>query len=166
VSLPVRIEVVGEAGASPWPECGLPPSTRMDDGTRRAIVAADRALREAAASGHRLRDSERTLLWLAREEGSIAVDREYWRTAATEGGAFASPALFASTLPSAAAAVVALAFGLRGPVLVVTGGGTAPSRPPRAVARSLGADYVVAVVIGPDSSSASVESVGTGEASE
>jgi len=49
---------------------------------------------------------------------------------------------------------------------VVTGGGTAPSRPPRAVARSLGADYVVAVVIGPDSSSASVESVGTGEASE
>jgi 3-oxoacyl-(acyl-carrier-protein) synthase len=138
----------------------------MDEGTHRAVVAAGRALRAAADAGHDLRDADRTLLWLAREEGSIAVDREYWRTAAPEEGAFASPALFASTLPSAAAAVVAVAFGLRGPVLVVTGDGTAPSRPPREVARALGADFILAMVVRPDGASACVERVDEDEGGE
>jgi hypothetical protein len=87
---------------------------------------------------------------VAVEGGSAAADRAYWETAATAGGAYASPALFAATLPSAAAAEVAAAFGLVGPCVVVTGRGTSPRVPSDATAAALGAAHVLAIAIDAD----------------
>jgi hypothetical protein len=96
------------------------------------------------------------LLWVATEEGSRAVDEAFWRTAAGDGGAYASPMLFASTLPSAVAAEVTRVFRMRGPVVVVAGAGSAPSRPPAGLAALLGAQHVLALVLHPDHAHATI----------
>jgi len=126
----------------PWLAARLP---RLDAGTRLALLAVSRA----ASSGVPIRDAASVLLWLAVEEGSADADRAYWATAAPSGGAYASPALFAATLPSAVAAEVASGFGLLGPCVVVTGRGTSPLLPSPGVARTFGADRLLAVEVGP-----------------
>lgn len=61
-------------------------------------------------------------LVVSMERGSECDDRSYWATVTDHGAALASPAGFATTLPSTVAGEIASAQQLTGPCLVFTGG--------------------------------------------
>ncbi len=140
----------GEAAVgdpSPLPPAMEAAAARMGPADRAALAAAHAALASPAAEGL---PRDRLLLWVAAEDGSAAADREFWRGAAAEGGRYASPALFAATLPSFLAGDLAIALGLTGPVLVQAGRGARDAYPPTGVADALRAagavDGVLAVL--------------------
>jgi 3-oxoacyl-[acyl-carrier-protein] synthase II len=90
---------------------------RFDDYTKAGFAAIALALRDAGLD--RWQAKRPVGLVVSTERGCLAMDDAYFATAAAEGGALASPNLFAYTLPTCMLGEAAIQFGLTGPALVV-----------------------------------------------
>ena len=89
---------------------------RLDDYTKLLLTALGLALEDAGMGTEGPKDigiAARTVL------GCLATDREFWRTAMSDGGKFASPSLFAYTLPNSCMGEAAIGFGLTGPTFLL-----------------------------------------------
>ncbi|MDX9710607.1 MAG: beta-ketoacyl synthase N-terminal-like domain-containing protein [Trichloromonas sp.] len=101
---------------------------RMDAFSRLGLAAVTFALRDAGLE--EWREKRPIGLIAATAYGCLATDRDYFATVIPDGGALASPQLFAYTLSNTFLGEAALRFGLSGEALVVSepppGGGLAP----------------------------------------
>jgi len=90
---------------------------RLDDFSRLGLAAIALALQDAG-----LVDWQNKRPWgiiAASRYGSLATDQAYFATAIPEGGALASPHLFAYTLANCFTGEAAIRFGLTGPSYVI-----------------------------------------------
>lgn len=90
---------------------------RFDDYTKAGFAAIALALRDAGLD--QWTEKRPIGLVVSTQRGCLAMDEAYFQTAAPEGGAFASPNLFAYTLPNCMLGEAAIQFGLTGPSFVV-----------------------------------------------
>jgi 3-oxoacyl-[acyl-carrier-protein] synthase II len=90
---------------------------RFDSYTKAGFSAIALALRDAGMD--RWRAKRPVGLIVSTQRGCLAMDTAYFATVATEGGALASPNLFAYTLPTCVLGEAAIQFGLTGPAFVV-----------------------------------------------
>lgn len=100
---------------------------RMDPFSRLGLAAVTFALRDAGLEVWR--EKRPIGLIAATAYGCLATDRDYFATVIPDGGALASPQLFAYTLSNTFLGEAALRFGLTGEALVVSEpspGGLAP----------------------------------------
>lgn len=100
---------------------------RMDAFSRLGLAAVTFALRDAGLE--EWREKRPIGLIAATAYGCLATDRDYFATVIPDGGALASPQLFAYTLSNTFLGEAALRFGLTGEALVVSeapSGGLAP----------------------------------------
>jgi 3-oxoacyl-[acyl-carrier-protein] synthase II len=98
-------------------------SGRLDAFSRVGLAAVTLALRDSGrteSADKKLKKPVALVAWSAR--GCLATDAEYYRTVIPQGGKFASPNLFAYTLPTCFLGEAAIRFGLTGPTLVLSGG--------------------------------------------
>jgi 3-oxoacyl-[acyl-carrier-protein] synthase II len=94
-------------------------SGRLDDYSKLGLAAVALALGDAGLDSW---DAKRKgALVAATGFGCLATDGSYFETALDEGGALASPNLFAYTLPNCFVGEAALRFGLTGPTFVLSG---------------------------------------------
>jgi 3-oxoacyl-[acyl-carrier-protein] synthase II len=100
-------------------------SGRLDDYSKTGLAAVALALRDAGLD--RWEEKRPGAIIAATEYGCLATDGDYFETVLPEGGALASPNLFAYTLPNCFVGEAALRFGLTGPTYVVSGEGGASS---------------------------------------
>ncbi len=90
---------------------------RFDAYTKAGFAAIALALRDAGLDTWQ---AKRPIgLVVSTQRGCLAMDDAYFATAAVEGGALASPNLFAYTLPTCMLGEAAIQFGLTGPSFVV-----------------------------------------------
>lgn len=90
---------------------------RLDPFSRLGLAAIAFALRDAGLEAWR---EKRPLGVVAASLlGCLATDVDYFRTVLPQGGAFASPHLFAYTLPNVFLGEAAIRFGLTGPTFVL-----------------------------------------------
>lgn len=89
---------------------------RLDRYSKIGLAAIALAVRDAGwpAQGRTV-----TALVAATAYGCLATDEEYYRTVLPQGGALASPNLFAYTLPNCFLGEAALRFGFTGPTLIL-----------------------------------------------
>ncbi len=106
--VPVRRELF----AAPYPRFG-----RLDDFSRLGLAGIALALADAGFD--RWTDKRPVGLCAATTCGCLATDFSYFDTVVAEGGALASPNLFAYTLANTFVGEAAIRFGLTGPALVV-----------------------------------------------
>jgi len=90
---------------------------RFDSYTKAGFSAIALALRDAGMD--QWHTKRPVGLIVSTQRGCLAMDTAYFATAATEGGALASPNLFAYTLPTCVLGEAAIQFGLTGPSFVV-----------------------------------------------
>jgi 3-oxoacyl-[acyl-carrier-protein] synthase II len=91
---------------------------RLDHFSKIGLVAASLALRDAGLNPHKVPAS--TAVITSTVGGSVDVDHEYFRTVVPQSGLFASPNLFAYTLPNCMIGEISIRYGLTGPAMVVS----------------------------------------------
>lgn len=124
--VPGELPTLSRADVFPQPDRRF---GRMDPFSRLGLAAVTFALRDAGLE--EWREKRPIGLIAATAYGCLATDRDYFATVTPDGGALASPQLFAYTLSNTFLGEAALRFGLTGEALVV-------SEPPSGGLASLG----------------------------
>lgn len=124
--VPGELPTLSRADVFPQPDRRF---GRMDPFSRLGLAAVTFALRDAGLE--EWREKRPIGLIAATAYGCLATDRDYFATVIPDGGALASPQLFAYTLSNTFLGEAALRFGLTGEALVV-------SEPPSGGLASLG----------------------------
>jgi 3-oxoacyl-[acyl-carrier-protein] synthase II len=122
--IPGELPTLSRAEVFPQPDRRF---GRMDPFSRLGLAAVTFALRDAGLE--EWREKRPIGLIAATAYGCLATDRDYFATVIPDGGALASPQLFAYTLSNTFLGEAALRFGLTGEALVVSEpspGGLAP----------------------------------------
>lgn len=122
--IPGKLPTLSRAEVFPQPDRRF---GRMDAFSRLGLAAVTFALRDAGLE--EWREKRPIGLIAATAYGCLATDRDYFATVIPDGGALASPQLFAYTLSNTFLGEAALRFGLTGEALVVSEtppGGLAP----------------------------------------
>ncbi len=112
---PGELPILSRAGVFAQPDRRF---GRMDAFSRLGLAAVTFALRDAGLE--EWREKRPIGLIAATAYGCLATDRDYFATVIPDGGALASPQLFAYTLSNTFLGEAALRFGLTGEALVVS----------------------------------------------
>lgn len=113
--VPGELPTLSRADVFPQPDRRF---GRMDPFSRLGLAAVTFALRDAGLE--EWREKRPIGLIAATAYGCLATDRDYFATVIPDGGALASPQLFAYTLSNTFLGEAALRFGLTGEALVVS----------------------------------------------
>lgn len=124
--VPGELPILSRADVFPQPDRRF---GRMDPFSRLGLAAVTFALRDAGLE--EWREKRPIGLIATTRYGCLSTDRDYFATVIPDGGALASPQLFAYTLSNTFLGEAALRFGLTGEALVV-------SEPPPGGLASLG----------------------------
>lgn len=89
---------------------------RLDRPSRLALSAAQQVFKEPAGERPRLG------VWIVSQYGAFAANADHWQMFLSKGTAGVSPLVFPATVPSAAAAEIAIAVGAMGPNVTLCGG--------------------------------------------
>jgi 3-oxoacyl-(acyl-carrier-protein) synthase len=89
---------------------------RLDRASRLALAAAQAVFTEPVAERAKLG------VWMVSQYGAFSANAEHWQLFMDKGIAGVSPLVFPATVPSAAAAEIAIATGAMGPNVTLCGG--------------------------------------------
>lgn len=115
----VSVARVGYVYGVPDPEVAHARPGRLDRPSRLALAAAQRVFAEPIAERPRLG------IWVVSQYGAFAANADHWQGFLARGIAGVSPLVFPATVPSAAAAEIAIATGAMGPNVTLCGGPSA-----------------------------------------
>ena len=118
----MKVARTGARFGIPSPEVVHGRPGRLDRASRLALAAAQQVFKEPLIERPRLG------VWIVSQYGAFSANAEHWRLFLARGIAGVSPLVFPATVPSAAAAEIAIATGAMGPNVTLCGGPSVASQ--------------------------------------